>query len=118
MIRALLDKGASPNIFDMGITPFLLAAGVEAGGLGGGGARGGGAAPAAVNTALLDLFIAHGADVNTQVTGRLTYSMRLSRSANWPNIEGLTFRRFLWTDGDGELPSRSRRKSGYSRLVR
>jgi hypothetical protein len=91
VIRALLDKGASPNIFDMGMTPFLLAAGVEAGGLGGGGARGGGAAaPAAVNTALLDLFLAHGADINTRVTGRLSYSMRLSRSAGWPNIEGLT----------------------------
>jgi hypothetical protein len=35
VIRVLLDKGANPNIFDMGITPFLLAAGVEAGGLGG-----------------------------------------------------------------------------------
>jgi ankyrin repeat protein len=89
VIRVLLDKGASPNIFDMGITPFLLAAGVEAGGLGGGG-RGGAAAPAAVNTALLDLFLAHGADINTRVTGRLSYSMRLSRSAGWPNIEGLT----------------------------
>lgn len=91
VIRVLLDQGASPNIFDMGITPFLLAAGVEAGGLGGGGGRGGApAAPAAVNTALLDLFLAHGADINTKVTGRLTYSMRLSRSAGWPNIEGLT----------------------------
>jgi len=91
VIRVLLDHGASPNIFDMGITPFLLAAGVEAGGLGGGGGRGGApSAPAAVNTALLDLFLAHGADINTRVTGRLTYSMRLSRSAGWPNIEGLT----------------------------
>jgi ankyrin repeat protein len=91
VIRVLLDHGASPNIFDMGITPFLLAAGVEAGGLGGGGGRGGAAAaPAAVNTALLDLFLAHGADINTRVTGRLSYSMRLSRSQNWPNIEGLT----------------------------
>ena len=90
VIKVLLEKGASPNIFDMGITPFLLAAGVEAGGLGGGGGRGGGGAPAAVNTALLDLFLAHGADINTKVTGRLSYSMRLSRSAGWPNIEGLT----------------------------
>jgi ankyrin repeat protein len=91
VIRVLLDHGASPNIFDMGITPFLVAAGVEAGGLGGGGGRGGAtAAPAAVNTALLDLFLEHGADINTRVTGRLTYSMRLSRSAGWPNIEGLT----------------------------
>jgi ankyrin repeat protein len=90
VIRALLDKGASPNIYDMGITPFLLAAGVEAGGLGGGGGRGGGGAAAPVNTELLDLFLAHGADINSKVTGRLSYSMRLSRSAGWPNIEGLT----------------------------
>ena len=90
VIRVLLDHGASPNIFDMGITPFLLAAGIEAGGLGGGGRGGAVAAPAAVNTELLDLFLAHGADINTKVTGRLTYSMRLSRSAGWPNIEGLT----------------------------
>jgi ankyrin repeat protein len=87
VIKALLDKGASPNIYDMGITPFLLAAGIEAGGLGG---RGGGGTPAAVNTALLDLFLAHGADINSKVTGRLSYSMRLSRSAGWPNIEGFT----------------------------
>jgi ankyrin repeat protein len=84
VIRALLDKGASPNIYDMGITPFLLAAGVDSGG----GGRGGAAAPAAVNTALLDLFLAHGADINSQVTGRLSYSMRLSRNPGWPNIEG------------------------------
>lgn len=95
VIRALLDKGASPNIYAMGITPFLEAAGVEnAGGGGGGGARGGGAAPAAgaaaLNTTLLDLFLQHGADINSQVTGRLSYSLRLSRSAGWPNIEGLS----------------------------
>jgi len=93
VIRVLLDKGASPNIFDMGITPFLLAAGVEnAGGGGGGrgGAAGAGAGAAATNTALLDLFLAHGADINTRVTGRLSYSMRLSRNAGWANIEGLT----------------------------
>jgi len=90
VIRVLLDKGASPNIFDMGITPFQLAAGIQSGGLGGGGARGGGGAPAAVNTELLDLLLAHGADINLKVTGRLSYSMRLSRSAGWPNIEGLT----------------------------
>jgi len=89
VIRALLDNGASPNIFDMGITPFLLASGVEAGGLGGarGGGGGGAAAP---NTELLDLFLAHGADINSKVTGRLSYSMRLSRSAGWAGIEGAT----------------------------
>ena len=73
VIRALLAKGASPNVNAMGFTPFLLAAGVTAGG------RGGGPAGAA-NTALLDLMIQRGADVNAQVTGTQTYSMRVSRS--------------------------------------
>jgi len=71
VIRALLAKGANPNINDMGFTPFLVAAGVAPGG------GGGGAAP---NTALLDLMIQHGADVNAQVTGTRTYSMRISYS--------------------------------------
>jgi ankyrin repeat protein len=85
VIRALLDKGANPNIFAMGTTPFLLAAGVNPyGGRGGGGAAaGGGAAP---NTELLDLLIQHGADVNTQVTGVLSYSARISRTVS--NTEG------------------------------
>ena len=68
LVRALLAKGANPNINDMGFTPFLVAAGVSPG-------RGGGGAP---NTALLDLMFQHGADVNTQVTGTRTYSMRIS----------------------------------------
>ena len=71
VIRALLAKGANPNINAMGFTPFLVAAGVDcrvAGG-GGGGAR---------ILALLDLMIQHGADVNAQVTGTRTYSMRIS----------------------------------------
>jgi len=69
VIRALLAKGANPNINDMGFTPFLVAAGVRPGGGGGGGAP---------NTALMDLMLQHGADVNTQVTGTRTYSMRIS----------------------------------------
>ncbi len=69
VIRALLAKGANPNINAMGFTPFLVAAGVDPGG------RGGGGAP---NTTLLDLMIQHGADVNAQVTGTRTYSMRIS----------------------------------------
>jgi ankyrin repeat protein len=82
---ALLDKGASPNIFAMGTTPFLLAAGVNPyGGRGGGG--GGGAAAPAPNTKLLDVLIRHGADVNTQVTGVLSYSARISRTVS--NTEG------------------------------
>ena len=57
VIRALLAKGANPNINDMGFTPFLVAAGVTPGGRGGGGAQ--------PNITLLDLMIQHGADVST-----------------------------------------------------
>jgi ankyrin repeat protein len=77
VIQALLAKGASPNINAMGVTPFLVAAGA-----GGGGQRGG------QPTALLDLFLQHGADVNTQVTGTKTYSMRIARSPSMN--EGMT----------------------------
>src|SRR5205814_1526537 len=69
VIQALLARGANPNINAMGFTPFLLAAGLNPAG------RGGGGAP---NPTLLDLMIQHGADVNAQVTGTRTYSMRIS----------------------------------------
>jgi ankyrin repeat protein len=82
VIRALLAKGADPNINDMGFTPFLVAAGVTPGAGGGGG--GGGGAP---NLALLDLLIQHGAHVNTQVTGTRSYSMRISYNTP-PDREG------------------------------
>lgn len=78
VIQALLAKGANPNINDMGFTPFLVAAGVTPG------AGAGGAAP---GTTLLDLLIQHGADVNTQVTGTRSYSMRISYSPP-PDKEG------------------------------
>lgn len=73
VIRALLAKGASPNVNAMGFTPFLLAAGVNPGGRGG--APGG-----ASNLAVLDLMFQNGADVNAQVTGTKTYTRRVSRS--------------------------------------
>ena len=80
VIRALLARGANPNINGMGFTPFLVAAGVTPGA----GGAGGGGAP---NTALLDLMIQHGADVNTQVTGTRSYSMRISYNPP-PDKEG------------------------------
>jgi ankyrin repeat protein len=74
-IEALLAKGANPNIFGMGTTPFLLAAGVNSYGRRGGGEGTG-------TPKLLDLMIEHGADVNAQVTGVLSYSMRVSRNVS------------------------------------
>jgi ankyrin repeat protein len=78
VIRALLAKGANPNINGMGFTPFLVAAGVTPG------AGGAGRAP---DITLLDVMIQHGADVNTQVTGTRSYSMRMSYNPP-PNKEG------------------------------
>jgi uncharacterized protein len=78
--RALLDKGADPNINDMGLTPFLIAAGVGPGNRGGTGLAAQGSVGGAVNTALMDLLIQHGANVNAQVTGTKTYSLRVSRA--------------------------------------
>jgi uncharacterized protein len=78
--RALLAKGADPNINDMGLTPFLIAAGVGPGNRGGTGLAAQGSVGGAVNTALMDLLIQHGANVNAQVTGTKTYSLRVSRA--------------------------------------
>jgi hypothetical protein len=70
----------------MGASPFLLAAGANPYAGRGGGGGGGGAT--AINTELLDLMIQHGADVNAQVTGVATYSMRIARSPS--DAEGIT----------------------------
>jgi uncharacterized protein len=87
VVRILLDKGASPNTGAMGLTPFLIAAGVGTGG------RGSGLASAThaggpVDTAIMDLLLAHGADVNAQVKGTHTYSLRISRAPS--ATEGMT----------------------------
>ena len=85
VMQALLARGASPNINAMGVTPLLVAAGLGGGGQRGGGpgARGGGEP-----FALLDLLLRNGADVNAQVTGTQTYSMRIARSPS--ANEGMT----------------------------
>jgi len=84
VVEALLAKGASPNIYAMGVTPFLAAAGA------GTGPRGGiaGAGAGSASKELMDLLLQHGADVNAQVTGTKTYSMRIARSPS--TNEGMT----------------------------
>ncbi len=72
VIRALLAKGASPNVNGMGLTPFLVSAGV------GTGVRFDASRDA--NMTAVDLMVQHGADVNAQVSGTQSYSMRIARS--------------------------------------
>ncbi len=87
LVRILVEKGADTNISAMGVTPFLIAAGVGTGGKGTGlaSATSTGFSP---NMAIMDLLLAHGADVNAQVTGMLTYSLRISRAPS--STEGMT----------------------------
>ncbi len=85
--RALLAKGASPNIMAMGLTPFLIAAGVGTGGRGTGLAASTSAGGAA-NLPLMDLLLQHGADINAQVTGTKTYSLRIARAPS--STEGMS----------------------------
>jgi ankyrin repeat protein len=87
VMKLLLSKGASPNIIDMGMTPFLVAAGVGTGGRGTGlAAQSSAGGPA--NFALMDLLLQNGADINAQITGSTTYSMRIARSPS--ANEGMT----------------------------
>jgi ankyrin repeat protein len=94
--RLLLDNGANPNIYGMGISPWLYAAGLTSGVLstGRGGGPGGGGGGGTVNTEFLDVMIKHGADVNAQVNGADKYSGRVSYAWRDPNFtqsnEGMT----------------------------
>jgi len=94
--KLLIEKGANPNIYGMGISPWLYAAGLTSGVLAGGrgGAPGGGGGGATFNTELLDLMLKHGADVNAQVNGAANYSGRISYGWRDPNTtqsnEGMT----------------------------
>jgi ankyrin repeat protein len=87
VVRALLDKGADPNIVGMGLTPFLIAAGVGFGG-GGTGLAASTSAGGPASPAIMDLLLEHGADINAKVTGTMTYSLRVSRAPS--STEGMT----------------------------
>lgn len=80
VVRALLAKGADPDINAMGLTSFLVAAGVGAGNRGGTGLAAQTSAGGPVNMELMELLLQHGADLNAQVRGTNTYSMRVSRA--------------------------------------
>jgi uncharacterized protein len=103
VVRTLLAKGANPNINDMGVTPFLVAAGVNAGAMEppSTGLAKDWSAGAPPNMAIMELLLQHGANVNDQVTGTRTYSMRVTRapSAN----EGRTALHIAAMEGKADL---------------
>ena len=67
--EALLKKGANPNINSMGYTAWGLVAGIAPNDRGG---RGG-----VTNQAMLDLLTKYGGNVNTKITGTLSYSFHI-----------------------------------------
>jgi ankyrin repeat protein len=113
--RALVAKGANPNVNTMGLTSFLVAAGVGPGARGGTGLAAAGAVGGAANMTLMDLLLEHGADVNAQITGTKTYSMRVSRapSAN----EGMTALHAAVQGGKVDIVKYLVRKGANTQLV-
>ena len=103
VVRVLLEKGASPNVNAMGLTAFLVAAGVGTGNRGGTGLAAASSAGGPANVALMDLLIQHGADVNAQVTGTKTYSMRIARAPS--SNEGMTALHTAALQGRADLVS-------------
>jgi ankyrin repeat protein len=101
VVQALLAKGASPNINAMGVTPFRVAAGVGAGQRGAPGTTSGTTRGGAEAIALMDVLLQHGADVNAQVTGTKTYSMRNARSPS--TNEGMTALHVAAQTGNSDL---------------
>ena len=87
-VKVLLEKGANPNIVAMGLTPFLVASGVGTGGRGGTGLAASTTAGGPGSLSLMTLMLQHGADINAQVTGTKTYTMRISRAPS--SNEGMT----------------------------
>lgn len=96
LVQALLMNGASPNMNDMGVTPFLVAAGA-----GNGGRGRPGAVQAVADIRLMDLLVQHGADVNAQVTGTKTYSMSIARAPS--TDEGMSALHFAAQSGKADL---------------
>jgi ankyrin repeat protein len=80
VVRALLAKGATTEINDMGVTPFLVAAGVGPGHVGGTGLAASTSLGGPENMEIMELLLQHGANVNDQVTGTATYSLRITRA--------------------------------------
>lgn len=104
VVRALLAKGANPNISAMGLTPFLVAAGVGAGSdakIGGTGLALDSAIGGPLNMEVTELLLQHGANVNDQVTGTLTYSLRVTRAPS--TNEGRTALHMAALEGKPDL---------------